>query len=128
MATKATPSTRKTTETPAAAVPGSNTQPGPEHWRYMEAVAGLLESDEDFTTKALAKRLGMTPIGLHKFRYERPDVTRWASDQLEAKSRAMVGPLLLRCAELAQAGSAGHAQVLIQYVGNAIASQVATSG
>jgi hypothetical protein len=96
--------------------------PGPEPWRYLEALTGLLESDEDFTTRALAERLQMTPAGLLRFQCEHPDVTQWASERLEERNRAMVGPLLAKCAELAQAGSAAHAAVLVQFAGDAVAA------
>jgi hypothetical protein len=96
-------------------------RPGPEYWRYLEAVTALADSDEDFTTRALAGRLSMTPEALLRFQYERPDVVQWASEQVTARNRAMVAPLLRKCAALAQAGSAAHAALLIQFTGNVLA-------
>lgn len=99
-------------------------EPGPEHWRYLEALTHLLGGDEEYSTTTLAKRMGMSFSEFVRFRHERQDVMQWASDRLQETSRAMVGPVLRKCAELARAGSAEHAEVLIRFAGIAIGSAV----
>lgn len=61
----------------------------------------------------------MSTEELWQFRYERPDMTQWASDQLGASARALAGPLLRRVAELAQAGSVEHADLLLRVASRA---------
>ncbi len=117
-------STTSRTKTGAAAArsapaPAPASEPSPEHWRYMAALTELCDSDEDFTNKALARRLGMSTEDLLRFQSERPDVMRWASQRLEADARALAGPLLRRVAELAQAGSVEHADLLLRVASRA---------
>ena len=103
----------------ARSAPAPAPEPSPEHWRYLAALTELTDSDEDLTNKALARRLGMSTEDLLRFQSERPDVMRRASERLEADARALAGPLLRRVAELAQAGSVEHVDLLLRVASRA---------
>lgn len=98
-------------------VDGAAFVPKQRDFDYLEAVALLYDEGRPVNLPNLGELLGITKQAVWKYQRENPQLMAWVNSQIRGVASQRVGGVIRKLAEIAERGSAEHAKLYLQVMG-----------